>query len=716
MTARYSVQLSTDLSKKWKYKIRFISAALLTLILIIDSASAAAVSIPFNPLSYSVQQDISTFTFTAQADVRVEENNPDVNFGTSDYLEVLSAENQNIESYMRFEVNGLSGVVQNATLRVYGTTDETKQGVGLYATDTVWAETGLTWNNRPARTSGAVDHKDSINGNTWTEYNVTSLVTGDGAYAFLLAGDSSDSIQFSSREGSNAPQLVITLSNEDLPTVTPTSLPTFTDTTTPLPETTTPTLTPTVTPGSDVALTFETDADARIDQASPNTNYGKSTYLQVDGNIGAVRTSYIRFTVGGHRGSLQKVILRVFCTTNGTTNGPAVYLANSNWIESSTNGITWNTQSLLASGASDNKRVIETNSWAEYDVTSLITGNGTYTFALVADSTDGVTFSSREGATHPQLLITPGTSGSTSTPTSTPVPSISPAISTSTLVPPTRLPTSTSTPFPSASPSPVPTTSSDSVVLVGAGDISSCNNNNDEATAKLLDAIPGSVFVAGDNVYSSGTYTEYLNCYDPTWGRHKARTNPVPGNHEYATSGAAGYYQYFNNVPTFYAYNLGAWRIYALNSEIDVSASGPQATWLQGDISANPSQCVLAYWHKPRWSSGSTHGNTSSMQSLWQILYNAGAELVISGHEHNYERFAEMDGSGSVVANGMREFVVGTGGVGHYPFGTPLTASQVRNNTSYGVLKLTLHDTGYDWQFVPVAGATFTDSGSSNCH
>jgi hypothetical protein len=251
---------------------------------------------------------------------------------------------------------------------------------------------------------------------------------------------------------------------------------------------------------------------------------------------------------------------------------------------------------------------------------------------------------------------------------------------------------------------------------VGAGDISSCTNNNDEATAKLLDNIPGTVFVAGDNAYTDGSYTQYVNCYDPTWGRHKARTQPVPGNHEYQTSGAAGYFQYFNNVPAYYAFNLGPWRIYALNSEISATATSAEVTWLQNDLAANPRQCVLAYWHKPRWSSGSTHGSNSSMQVLWQIFYNAGAELVINGHEHNYERFAEMNASGAAVSQGLREFVVGTGGNSHYPFGTALSTSQVRNSSTYGVLKLTLRSDGYDWQFVPVAGSTFTDSGSGSCH
>lgn len=255
-----------------------------------------------------------------------------------------------------------------------------------------------------------------------------------------------------------------------------------------------------------------------------------------------------------------------------------------------------------------------------------------------------------------------------------------------------------------------------SVVLVGAGDISRCDNNNDEATAKLLDAIPGTVFTTGDNVYDSGTSTQFTNCYKPTWGRHKGRTKPVPGNHEYKTSGASGYFTFFSNPPKYYAYNAGDWRVYALNSEIDTSSTSAQVQWLKNDLAANPKKCVLAYWHRPRWSSGSSHGSDSKVQPLWQVLYNAKAELVINGHEHNYERFAEMNASGQAVSGGLREIVAGTGGASQTGFGTILSASKVRNSSTYGVLRLTLRTDGYDWKFIPVAGKTFTDSGSTSCH
>jgi hypothetical protein len=221
------------------------------------------------------------------------------------------------------------------------------------------------------------------------------------------------------------------------------------------------------------------------------------------------------------------------------------------------------------------------------------------------------------------------------------------------------------------------------------------------------------VFALGDNAYENGTLSEYNNCYGPTWGLYKSRTKPVPGNHDYQTAGAAGYFNYFG-VPKYYAYNRGAWRIYALNSEIDVSSTSAQVAWLKKDLAANPKKCVLAYWHKPRWSS--TSAAASKMQTIWSILVDAKAELVISGHAHNYERFAQMNKNGQAVYPGLRQIVAGTGGEGHSGFGTILPASRARNASTYGVLKLTLRPGGYDWKFIPIAEQSYTDSGSTSCH
>jgi len=265
--------------------------------------------------------------------------------------------------------------------------------------------------------------------------------------------------------------------------------------------------------------------------------------------------------------------------------------------------------------------------------------------------------------------------------------------------------------------------SSGGMVFVGAGDISDCGNNNDEATATLLDGIAGTVYTLGDNVYSSGTATEFSQCYDPTWGRHKARTKPAPGNHDYNTSGASGYYGYFGALagPSgrgYYSFDLGDWHIISLNSEVSMSVGSAQETWLRADLVASTKQCTLAYWHKPRFSSGTNHGSLSSAQPLWQALYDFHAEIVLNGHEHNYERFAPQTPTGAAdAANGIREFVAGTGGESHYnDEGTALPNSELFNGTTFGVLKLTLGAGTYSWQFIPVAGQSFTDSGSGTCH
>jgi hypothetical protein len=262
-------------------------------------------------------------------------------------------------------------------------------------------------------------------------------------------------------------------------------------------------------------------------------------------------------------------------------------------------------------------------------------------------------------------------------------------------------------------------------VLVGAGDIASCSSSGDSATAALIDRIPGTVFTAGDAVYPSGTTAQFADCYNPTWGRHKWRTRPVPGNHEYATSGAGPYFAYFGSRAGmagqgWYAYDLGAWRIYSLNSNCDlVGGCGPgsaQEAWLRADLAANPRECVAAVWHHPLFSSG-VHGGTDSTRPLWDALYEAGAELVLNGHDHDYERFAPQRPDGTADADaGIREFVVGTGGVGQRAFSTVRANSEMRKTGVLGVIKLELKTTGYTWRFVPVSGSTWTDSGSASCH
>ena len=262
-------------------------------------------------------------------------------------------------------------------------------------------------------------------------------------------------------------------------------------------------------------------------------------------------------------------------------------------------------------------------------------------------------------------------------------------------------------------------------VLVGAGDIGDCTKIWDSLTANLLDTIPGTVFAAGDNAYEDGTPAEYANCYGPTWGRFKARTRPVPGNHDYNTPGAAGYFGYFgaaagDPAKGYYSYDLGAWHIIALNSNIAMDVGSAQEQWLRADLAAHPTVCTLAYWHHPLFSS-STVAVQDAAQAAWRDLYDAGAELVINGHHHDYERFAPQTPTGVVdTVHGIREIVVGTGGgEGLFPFATTAPHSEVRNNETFGVLKLTLGLIGYEWKFIPIEGpqfSSFTDSGSGTCH
>jgi hypothetical protein len=265
-------------------------------------------------------------------------------------------------------------------------------------------------------------------------------------------------------------------------------------------------------------------------------------------------------------------------------------------------------------------------------------------------------------------------------------------------------------------------TSTDTVVLVGAGDIAECDSNGDEQTAALLDKIPGTVFTAGDNAYHDGSASEFRSCYSPSWGRFLSRTRPAPGNHDYKSSGAKPYFGYYGpragaTGVGYYSYNLGAWHIVSLNSEASMKPGSAQERWLRADLAATKTKCTLAYWHNPRFSSGTEHGSDRSTQPLWQALYDNGADVVIAGHEHNYERFAPQTPTGQADPDhGIREFVAGTGGADHYEFGPPIANSEVRNGDTWGVLKLTLAPGAYKWQFIPVAGKTFSDSGSARCH
>jgi len=232
------------------------------------------------------------------------------------------------------------------------------------------------------------------------------------------------------------------------------------------------------------------------------------------------------------------------------------------------------------------------------------------------------------------------------------------------------------------------------------------------------------VLTLGDAQYENGTYSKFLASYRRSWGRVKSNTRPAPGNHEYESSGATGYYRYFGVAagdPTkgYYSFDIGPWHVIALNSNCSFVAGcdvgSPQERWLRDDLAAHPADCTLAYWHHPRFSSG-PHGSDTAYTALWSALYDAGVDVVLAGHDHDYERFAPQSPGGvRDLAHGIREFVVGTGGKELRPFSTVRANSEVRDATSLGVLELTLGGHAYAWRFRPAVGS-FTDSGSAHCH
>jgi hypothetical protein len=261
--------------------------------------------------------------------------------------------------------------------------------------------------------------------------------------------------------------------------------------------------------------------------------------------------------------------------------------------------------------------------------------------------------------------------------------------------------------------------------LIGAGDVAVCGSPYDEATAAVVNTLPGTVAALGDLAYEFGTIDEFNACYQPSWGQFKSRTKPVPGNHEYESGNASGYFGYWGAVagnPSqgWYSYDLGAWHIVALNSNCSsvggCQAGSAQERWLRADLAAHKTPCTLTYWHEPLFS-GTPGTEDPSMAPIWQALYDANADIVLSGHAHNYQRFAPQTASRVAdSARGIREFVVGTGGHPTLHAVGPIANTEAFDNTTWGVLNLTLHPRGYDWQFVRAAGGNFTDSGSQSCH
>lgn len=265
-----------------------------------------------------------------------------------------------------------------------------------------------------------------------------------------------------------------------------------------------------------------------------------------------------------------------------------------------------------------------------------------------------------------------------------------------------------------------PVAPGDSVVVLAAGDVASCRTTGDEATAAILDTLPGVVLALGDNAYFDGSAAEYRDCYARTWGRFLDRTRPAPGNHDYHTPGAAAYFAYFGERAGpagtgWYSFDVGAWHVVSLNTSAPMAPGSAQERWLRADLAAHPARCALALLHHPRFSSG-LHGDNRSVIPLWRALHQAGVDVVLSGHDHVYERFLRMDPGGRPdPERGIRQFVVGTGGAHHVGFYARTRGSQARLSGRWGVLQLTLRAGRYEWAFVDATDGRALDHGEDPC-
>jgi len=469
-------------------------------------------------------------------------------------------------------------------------------------------------------------------------------------------------------------------------------------------------------PANSSGGSFPPVADAYVISTSASTNYGTIPTLRVDGS--PVTKTYLRFVVSGLNGvTVQSAVLRIYANSANSTGFSVKAVSNNTWTE---NLLTYSNApaagSLIKSSAA-----ISAGTWVQVDVTSYVKADGTYNLQLSTSSGTNTSLASREsGANAPQLVINSGTGSSTPTP------------------PPSTTPTKT--------PAPAFVPAGSSNILLLAGDIckhdlgiadytSNCKKTGD-LVRSVIAANPGTqVQTLGDNVNNdTGKYAydnQYTDLYAPNWGSFLNVTHALMGNHDtYPPSGAAPYFAYFGatsgpNPGGYYSYNLGSsWHVVVLNAQCTLAggckAGSTQYKWLSADLAANTKPCILAVWHQPRWTSG-RHPGDATYADWWNLLYQYKADIVANGHNHNYERFNQINTSEQAAADGIREFVVGTGGAPSDNLtyaSNPLDPNEVVRTqvASYGVLKLTLYANSYTWNFLAAVGYTFTDSGTSTCH
>jgi acid phosphatase type 7 len=513
---------------------------------------------------------------------------------------------------------------------------------------------------------------------------------------------------------------------------------------------------------ADGSQSFTASEDAFVKSSTPSTNFGTAPDLEVQ-NDSRVMHSLIRFTVVGlpSGAAVTNTVLKLYVPSNGSVTGGDIWQVNGPWAGST---VTWSTAPAIGPKLGNMPNPVKSGVWSQATIPAgYVTGNGTYDFYLTTTNTsDAVYYASNNTTTPPTLSLT-WTSGTvtptptvmpltptptlnpTPTPTQNPTPT-PPPIQTSTPTPivtvvptitptPTTVPTNTPSPTPTISPTPTPA-GTDPVVMA-AGDIICDSLTTTTSGCRQMDVSqvfvkqnPAAALILGDLCHTPSANC-FNNYYAPSYGRFKSISYPTTGNHEYLVPGAIYYFDYWNGVGNqtgqagdrakgYYSFDIGTWHLIALNSQCSdaggCNAGSAQYTWLQNDLATHTNKCTLAYYHIPVFSSGG-RANNNALQ-MFTLLYNNNVDVVLDGHDHIYERFAPQNPSGQADAvRGIREFIVGTGGANHTSIASIAANSEIRNVDTFGALKLTLHPTGYDWQFVPAANTgTFTDSGSNTCH
>ena len=436
---------------------------------------------------------------------------------------------------------------------------------------------------------------------------------------------------------------------------------------------------PAVHAGSELpaSLTFEPVADTFVRETQPATSFGDEPVLEVDGE--PRQRTFLKFDLQGLGG--QEVVrarLRMSATDPSPKGGTVVWVPNRSWTEA----MTWNTQPAMGESLGGFEEVLAGSTYTAQIYDGPFDADGRVALALRSGRANGASWSSSEGADPPQLIL-----------------DLAPRI---------------------AAAGDIACDPDRAGFNDGAGTTTTCKQR---ATSRLLvNGDFAAVLALGDTQYEDGVLNDYAESYDPSWGRVLSITHPVVGNHEYHTD-ADGYFAYFGEragtqEAPWYSFDLGAWHLIALDSNCDeiggCGPGSPQMTWLANDLAASDATCTLAFTHHPRFSSG-LHGNEPMLRDMWATMDLAGVDVFLSGHDHGYERFARQDSTGTGDSDGIRQFVVGTGGKGLRPFEEVKANSQVRNRSTFGVLRLVLLPDEYRWRFLRAAGGDLADAGATRC-